>query len=125
MGWMNGLWVSETNLVDNAALRAIGSSSEAIDKSKKRRGLEKQKRDIEDSVNFSGCLGYDGRKDDTLVDVKIGGTNYRREVKEEHVSLVLMPGGYIGHMVLDSESARSITNSNYMLFSWQKYTGFY
>ncbi|GBO17713.1 hypothetical protein AVEN_142841-1 [Araneus ventricosus] len=42
---------------------------------------------------------FDGRKDNTIFQEKIGAKIYRRIRKEEHISVIHEPGGqYIGHI---------------------------
>lgn len=59
-----------------------------------------------DSIDSVYGLYFDGRKDNTLTQVREGEKYYRNTVKEEHISLVAEPGShYFGHVTSPSGSA--------------------
>ena len=61
-------------------------------------------------------LYFDGRRDDTLTQVKQGAKLYRRTVKEEHISIISQPRSkYLGHVIPKSGSVRDICDSIYEL----------
>lgn len=86
--------------------------SKVIDKSKIRKEkikIRKQlfKEDFRNRVVYG--IYFDGRKDNTLVEEKIGSKMYRRERKEEHISLISEPGSqYIGHVTPKKETGNEI-----------------
>ena len=52
---------------------------------------------------------FDGKTDVSLVSEKEGNTFFRRKVTEEHISLLMEPGGkYIGHFTSVTSRSRSI-----------------
>lgn len=60
-------------------------------------------------------IDFNGRRDNTIVQEKIGAKMYRRVRKEEHITVTREPGGqYIGHVTpangTGSEIARCILN---------------
>lgn len=76
-----------------------------IGRAKKRIGIKLQNTESIDSACVYG-LYFDGRKDNTLTQVREGEKYYRNTVKEEHISLVAEPGShYFGHVTSPSGSA--------------------
>ncbi|GBL87561.1 hypothetical protein AVEN_165169-1 [Araneus ventricosus] len=73
-----------------------------IDKSKIRREKQKTRQaigQIMDRLIVTKGIYFDGRKDNTIFQEKIGTKIYRRIRKEEHISVIREPGGqYIGHV---------------------------
>lgn len=60
---------------------------------------------------------FDGRKDNSLFQDKIGSKMYRRVKNEEHTSVIREPGGqYIGHVSPESSTGQGIAESilNYL-----------
>ena len=52
---------------------------------------------------------FDGKRDVSLVNEKEGNKFFRRKVTEEHISLLMEPGGkYIGHFTSVTGRSRSI-----------------
>lgn len=57
-------------------------------------------------------LYFDGRKDDTIYQEKIGSKYYRKVVKEEHITLLEEPETkYLGHTIPKTGKAENITES--------------
>lgn len=87
------------------------------DKNKIRREKLKVGKDLkiksQDDTPIVG-LYFDGRKDETLAQVKEGVKFYRRSLKEDHISLVAEPvSKYIGHVTPKSGSAEDESNAIY------------
>lgn len=101
----------------SSVLQDVGMISEkdmslVIDKSKIRREKQKTRHAIHDDMNLSLVtkgIYFDGRKDDTLFQEKIGAKIYRRVRKEEHISMIQEPGGqYVGHVTPASGTGSEI-----------------
>lgn len=60
---------------------------------------------------------FDGRKDKTLINKKIGNLYHRKEVLEEHISVLAEPGSiYLGHARACRGTAKGILTSITALF---------
>lgn len=99
-------------------LGVVSSESDTslvIDKNKIRREKHKarqaiKEKDLEDTETKG--IYFDGRKDNTLFQDKIGNKMYRRVKKEEHMSIVREPESqYIGHVSPESSSGQGIAES--------------
>lgn len=97
-----------TAAIASCVLKDVGLISEEnlsliIDKNKIRREKIKSRKEVQENeklvdVRVKGIY-FDGRKDYTLVQEKIGSKMYKRTIKEEHISIVHEPDGqYIGHV---------------------------
>ena len=85
----------------------------AVDKSKLRRQRKKGKLELSEKrkENEIDALYFDGRKDDTKVNIKKTGTYYSRTIKEEHITLITEPESkYLGHFVPQTGSAANIAS---------------
>jgi len=105
--YRTGISSRKATLLASALLEDMGSITKddlslVVDKSKIYRaklkvGKEVQQKDAED-LSPVVALFFDGRKDSTLVNEKVGNTYHRRKTVEEHISLIQEPGSvYIGH----------------------------
>ena len=96
-----------------------------VDKSKVRRDREKLNESLktkfsENSLQWK-TLYFDGRKDDTLIQHKVGNKYRIMTVKEEHISVLSEPNStYIGHFVPSSGGAEDISNSLLSIISDNK-----
>jgi len=102
-------------VLEDLGLITASDSTNVIDQSKVRRERKKTRDELcsrePDSVGLR-CLGFDGRKDKTIVNTKEGSKYYRRTIVEEHVSLIEEPGSkYIGHISPCGGSATKIKQS--------------
>jgi hypothetical protein len=86
-------------------------SSKVIDRSKVRRSRETTRnlQQAESDASLPG-LYFDGRKDNTLVNVKADtGKYHRKEITEEHIVIVREPGStYYCHVTPEGSSSNSI-----------------
>lgn len=99
-------------LIATAALQDAGivskeSPDSIVDRSKIRREKTKHSSEIQKDQDVSDHpvrgLFFDGRKDTTFVQEKKGGTYHRREIQEEHITIVEEPGSaYLGHVTPSS-----------------------
>lgn len=93
----------------------VFSKSEAVDKNKIRRDIEKLNENIKSESNEIDPLRglyYDGRHDQTKVMVQEGSKHYPKVVTEDHYSLVQEPGSkYLSHITTDTSTAEDISNS--------------
>lgn len=85
-----------------------------VDKNKIRRARSKAR--VETSKDVSNIIVksiyFDGRKDKTLVNQKIGDRYHRKEISVEHVSILAEPGSiYLGHVTPDRSTAKGIVAS--------------
>lgn len=107
-----------TGAIASCVLKDLGviskkDTSLVIDKNKVRREKKKaRKAAVEElrqlTVTKKGIY-FDGRKDSTIYQEKIGFKMYRRIKKEEHITIVLEPGGiYFGHITPGSGTAIEI-----------------
>lgn len=105
----------------SAVLQDVGiitpdNLSKVIDRSKVRRARQRNRSNLlkidKPAAEHLQGLYFDGRKDQTMVQVKKGDKFYRQTTVEEHVALVQQPeGNYIGHIVPASGTAQNITTS--------------
>lgn len=97
------------HLVDNNNRRLI------IDRSKLRRARKCCREEgLIHQIGDDDIIGlyFDGRKDKTLFLTKICNANRQESRIEEHISLITEPGGkYIGHLSLNSGSAKNVMAS--------------
>lgn len=114
-----GLSTRSAAAVASAVLTDVGLISTedltmVIDKNKIHRAVSKVRR--ETSKNIGGIviksIYFDGRKDKTLVNEKIGDRYHRKEVLEEHISILAEPGSiYLGHTTPNRGTAKGILTS--------------
>lgn len=102
-----GVSLRNAGIIANALMQDLGlittkDTSMVIDLSKIVRELKKLHKLLEnnaDSTNNYSALYFDGRKDLTVVQEKHGAKYFRKEIKEEHVTLLKEPGGiYLDHL---------------------------
>ena len=102
----------------SATLKDVGivtkeNCTNVIDKNKIRRERSKErKRNIENDKNEDEFVGlyFNGRKDQTFVQIKKGGKISRQTSVEEHITLLSEPGSkYIGHVTPSSGHSSDIT----------------
>ncbi|KAJ8886922.1 hypothetical protein PR048_013136 [Dryococelus australis] len=68
---------------------------------KNKDSFKKKMENLVKQVKVVSGIYFDGRKDKSVVQGKIGTKMYRRVQKEEHISLIHEPGGeYVGHLTL-------------------------
>ena len=96
-------------------------TSQVIGKNKIVRETERVAKEIlssdEGFFNLTG-LYFDGRRDDTVKQIKIGNKFYKKVVKEEHYSLLKEPGSeYVGHVSPVNGEAITICNTIIEYFS--------
>ncbi|GBO28230.1 hypothetical protein AVEN_152670-1 [Araneus ventricosus] len=100
-----------TAVIASSVLYDLGMISEkdtslVIDKSKIKREKQKTRQSIGQIMNrliVTKGIYFDGRRDNTIFQEKIGTKIYRRIRKEEHISVIREPGGqYVGHVTLAS-----------------------
>lgn len=116
-----GVSSTEAALLASAALEDFGivtpeDCANIIDKSKVRRERQKLRRELQECASVGNTevkrLFFDGRKDNTLIQEKVKNKFYRKEVKEEHISLLMQPGSrFIGHVTPVSGSAQHIVGA--------------
>lgn len=103
----------------SAAFKDMGvitksDTSCVIDRSKVRRERKKRRSEVKASADklIVEGLYFDGRKDKTLIQEKIGTKYYRKICVEEHCALVSEPGStYLGHTTPTGGNAHSISVS--------------
>lgn len=104
-----------SSVLQDIGMITNGDSSYVIDKCKIRREKAYVRTDLKNEFSTpeeSWGLFFDGRKDDTLFVERLNGKQFRRNVKEEHYSLIQEPGSiYIGHVSPSSSSATDITQN--------------
>ena len=91
-----------------------------IDRSKVRRSRRRHRRLLQESnaeaavrSSITG-LYFDGRKDQTLIQKKIGNTSSKDTIQEEHISIIEEPGSkYSGHIAVKTGSAKTIATGLY------------
>ncbi|CAH0558644.1 unnamed protein product [Brassicogethes aeneus] len=105
-----------TAAIASSVLHDVGiiseeDTSQIIDKSKIRRQKQKIRQAIrQDASIVTKGLYFDGRKDNTIYQQKIGAKLYRRVKKEEHISLIREPGGqYVGHVTPSSATGSELS----------------
>lgn len=81
-----------SSVLEDVGLISPEDTSHVIDRCKVRRERKKNRCNMQLQGNLSDVqlcgLYFDGRKDHTIVQVKIGEKHYRQTVVEEHVTLV-------------------------------------
>lgn len=89
--------------------------SQVIDRSKIRREKVKTRKAIKGKyhqLKEVKAIYFDGRRDNTLVQEKIGAKMYRRVRKEEHITLICEPDSqYIGHITPKTGTGKDIAES--------------
>ena len=102
-------------MIVTAALDDIeGENANVIDKNKVTREKQKWRKHYMDSNENANVISlyFDGRKDRTLLMEESGTKKIRREVIEEHVTVLAEPGSrYLGHFAPSSGTAKNIANS--------------
>lgn len=116
-----------TVVIASSVLQDVGmitntDSSYVVDKCKIRRDKSRVRTDLKSQFTppeESWGLFFDGRKDDTLFIEKLNAKQFRRNVKEEHYSLIQGPRStYIRHVSPSSSSSANIMQSIIYLFVW-------
>lgn len=108
--------------IASAALQDFGiispdDSQNVVDRNKIRRARQRkrnllQKMNKDNRENLLQTLYFDGRKDHTMTNVQKGSKWYRKNVVEEHLTLLEEPGSqFIGHVTPASGSSEDIKNS--------------
>lgn len=85
-----------------------------IDKNKIHRAVSKARKEASKDVGgiVIKSIYFDGRKDKTLINEKIGDRYHRKEVLEEHISVLVEPGStYLGHATPSRGTAKGILTS--------------
>lgn len=109
-----------TAAIATAVLHDLGiicdeNTTKVIDRNKIRREKKKIRKVITEEDNQMkevNAIYFDGRKDKTMTQQKIGSKMYRRTIKEEHVSVISEPGGkYIGHVTPKKGTGSEIADS--------------
>lgn len=111
-----GLSTRSAAAVASAVLADIGLVSTedislVIDKNKIHRAVSKARREVSKEIGgiIIKSIYFDGRKDKTLINEKIGHRYHRKEVSEEHVSILAEPGSiYLGHTTPSRGTAKGI-----------------
>lgn len=78
------------------------------------KGRTKASKDFDEVVESSyfESIYFDGRTDKTLINDKIGSRYYRREVLQEHISVLTEPEFlYLGHTTPSRATAKGIVTS--------------
>lgn len=91
-----------------------------LDRNKIRRSKRKLNQSlIEEPIETPlKAVYFDGRKDNTLSQIKIGAKFRRSVIKEEHISCLMEPGSqYLGHFVPLTGSAQDICNELFTLLT--------
>lgn len=107
-------------MLSSSLMHDLGKvTSDVIDRSKIRRERRKQ-RCVEQQKSVTeppSSLYFDGRKDVTLVQEKKGTKLYRRQVSEEHITLLEEPNSkFIGHISVESGSSKCISKAIFDYF---------
>lgn len=103
----------------SAAFRDVGLIDDSdrtsiVDRSKIRRERSRSRLMASDSATSDPlvALYFDGRKDKTIIQEKVIDKFHRREVLEEHISLVQQPGSsYLGHVAPTTSNAADTSNA--------------
>ncbi|KAF2886396.1 hypothetical protein ILUMI_19776 [Ignelater luminosus] len=98
--------IRATAAIASSVIQDLGMITEedmsvVIDKSKIRREIQKARKILleVESVAVVKAIYFDGRKDNTIVQEKVGAKMYSRVVKEKHISIIHEPDGdYIDHI---------------------------
>ena len=105
--------------IASAILKDVGiiteeNTTEVIDRSKIRRERKKTRKQVieEDMIatdKLPLCIFFDGKKDKTLCQVEKGNKKLKKEIVEEHITILEEPGSkYIGHISPSKGSGYSI-----------------
>uniref|UniRef100_A0A1B6J5V0 Uncharacterized protein n=1 Tax=Homalodisca liturata TaxID=320908 RepID=A0A1B6J5V0_9HEMI len=104
-----------TGVLHDLGIICDENMAKVIDRNKIRREKEKIRKVITEEDNQMkevNAIYFDGRKDKTITQEKIGSKMYRRTIKEEHVSVISEPGGkYIGHVTPKNGTGNGIADS--------------
>lgn len=114
-----GLSTRSAAAVTSAVLTDVGLVSKedvtlVIDKNKIHRAVLKARKGTSNEVEgfVPKSIYFDGRKDRTLINEKIGVRFHRKEILEEHISILAEPGSfYLGHTSPNRGTAKDIFNS--------------
>ncbi|KAK2578324.1 hypothetical protein KPH14_012625 [Odynerus spinipes] len=114
-----GLSSRSAAAVTSAVLQDVGiitssDTSLVIDKNKIHRALSKSRNRLQQNDNMPTIksIYFDGRKDKTLVLEKIIDRFHRKEISEEHISILCEPGSvYLGHVTPTSSTGKGISDS--------------
>lgn len=114
-----GLSTRSAAAVASAVLADVGlvssnDQSLVIDKNKVHRAVSKARTEACKNIDsiVVKSIYFDGRKDKTLVNEKIGERYHRKEVLEEHISVLAEPGSiYLGHTTPSRGTAKEIVTS--------------
>ena len=107
-------------LISSSVLQDYGfitasSSNDVIDRSKIRRERSDSRRrntDLDVCENEIESIYFDGRKDETLVNEKIGSTYHPKTKMEEHISIVSEPGNnFLGHVSVSRGTSQCISRA--------------
>ena len=93
-----------------------GKNANVIDKNKVTKEKQKSRKQYMDSNENANIISlyFDGRKDRTLLMEELETKRTRREVIEEHITVLVEPGStgrYLGHFSPSSGTAKNIANS--------------
>jgi len=114
-----GLSMRSTAAVASAILADVGLVSTedltlVIDKNKIHRAVSKTRTEASKGIGdiVVKSIYFDGRKDKTLINEKIGDRYHRKEVLEEHISILAEPGSiYLGHTTPSNGTAKETFTS--------------
>lgn len=114
-----GLSTRSAAAVASAVLADVGLVSTedltmVIDKNKVHRAVAKARKEASRDIGgiVIKSIYFDGRKDKTLINEKIGNRYHRKEVLEEHISILVEPGSiYLGHTAPSRGTAKGILSS--------------
>lgn len=106
-------------MVATAALQDFGMVTDednfnVVDRYKVRNARKKNRSELKKELHEVQleALFFDNRKDNTLVQIKMGDKYHRKTVTEEHVSIIAEPGSlYVGHVTPQSGTADNIKTS--------------
>lgn len=124
-----GLSLRSAAAVTSAVLADVGlvSTKEltlVIDKNKIHRAVSKARTEASKDIGSTviKSIYFDGRKDKTLINEKIGNRYRRKEVLEEHVSVLAEPGSiYLGHTTPNRGTGKEIQISITTLLEGQRW----
>ena len=103
-------------LLVNAAFQDLGiitkeDKSKVVDKSKIHRERTKLRKKLNVEILLSNLSGlyFDSRKDKTLTEEKINSKYYKKQISEEHITLLQEPESqFLGHFTPYNASAHSL-----------------
>lgn len=91
-----------TDVLHDLGMISDENIAKVIDRNKIRREKVKTRRAITEKDHQMievNAIYFDGRKDNTITQEKIGAKMFRRTIKEGHIGMISEPGGkYIGHV---------------------------